>query len=215
MGRHDLELGPVFQRNRATAGFDRTHVFQLGWVYELPVGKGKQFVNSGIASQIIGGWQLSGVEASLHRNAVHGHGARHFAERTEQPADRGSDCGCTVPRRSGNERAYYYAPTSFAAVTSSAFGTMGRNIDSKSRSLEHRSQHLARVPDQGKDAAPVQDGVLQLAEHVPLLGTREFEFRNRSTDHSERDGIELHADRRIVRRAEHPLCSATAMVNMQ
>ncbi len=32
---------PVFQRNRAPAGFDRTHVFQVGWVYELPFGKGK------------------------------------------------------------------------------------------------------------------------------------------------------------------------------
>ena len=30
--------GPVFDRNRAAAGFDRTHVFQLGWVYELPAG---------------------------------------------------------------------------------------------------------------------------------------------------------------------------------
>ena len=28
---------PVFDRNRAAAGYDRTHVFQIGWVYELPV----------------------------------------------------------------------------------------------------------------------------------------------------------------------------------
>src|SRR6185437_6207705 len=39
---------PVFQRNRATSGFDRTHVFQLGWVYELPFGKGKSYMNSGV-----------------------------------------------------------------------------------------------------------------------------------------------------------------------
>ncbi len=53
--------GPVFYRNRAAAGYDRTHIFQLGWVYELPVGKGKTWVNSGPASYIVGGWQVNGI----------------------------------------------------------------------------------------------------------------------------------------------------------
>ncbi len=52
---------PAFQRNRATAGFDQRQVFQLGWVYELPFGPGKKFLNSGsLASKILGGWQFSG-----------------------------------------------------------------------------------------------------------------------------------------------------------
>jgi hypothetical protein len=50
-----------FQRNRAPAGYDRTHVFQIGWVYELPAGKGKKWVNSGPASYIVGGWQVNGT----------------------------------------------------------------------------------------------------------------------------------------------------------
>ena len=52
---------PVFQRNRATAGFDRTHVLQIGWVYELPVGKGKSLAKSGVAAAVLGGWQVNGV----------------------------------------------------------------------------------------------------------------------------------------------------------
>ena len=49
-----------FQWNRAVAGYDRTHVFQAGWVYELPVGKGKAYVNSGTASHILGNWKVNG-----------------------------------------------------------------------------------------------------------------------------------------------------------
>ena len=56
--------GPVFNRNRATAGFDRTHVMQIGWVYELPFGKGKQFATQGVLSHIVGGWAVNGVMAS-------------------------------------------------------------------------------------------------------------------------------------------------------
>ena len=55
---------PVFGRNRAAAGFDRRHIFQLGYVYELPFGKGKQWANGKLASNVIGGWQISGVTSS-------------------------------------------------------------------------------------------------------------------------------------------------------
>ena len=52
---------PVLHRNRAVAGYDRTHVFQMGWVYELPFGKGKPVMQSGAAAAILGGWSINGV----------------------------------------------------------------------------------------------------------------------------------------------------------
>ena len=55
---------PVFGRNRAAAGFDRRHIFQLGYVYELPFGKGQKWANGKVASHVIGGWQVSGVTSS-------------------------------------------------------------------------------------------------------------------------------------------------------
>ena len=33
----------------------------MAWVYELPMGKGKQWVNSGPASYIVGGWQVNSI----------------------------------------------------------------------------------------------------------------------------------------------------------
>ena len=52
---------PLVHRNRATAGYDRTHVFQMAYVWELPFGKGKRWAQEGPLSWIVGGWGLNGV----------------------------------------------------------------------------------------------------------------------------------------------------------
>ncbi|MFN3324955.1 MAG: carboxypeptidase regulatory-like domain-containing protein [Bryobacteraceae bacterium] len=43
------------------SSLDRTHVFTVGSVYELPFGKGKRYASSGLASAILGGFQLNGI----------------------------------------------------------------------------------------------------------------------------------------------------------
>ncbi|MBS1832344.1 MAG: TonB-dependent receptor, partial [Acidobacteria bacterium] len=55
---------PAFYRNRAAAGYDRRHVFQMGWLYDLPFGKGRQMFQSGVVSHILGGWSVGGVMAA-------------------------------------------------------------------------------------------------------------------------------------------------------
>jgi hypothetical protein len=39
--------------------FNRKHVFIFSGTYELPIGPGKQWLNTGVASRLLGGWQLS------------------------------------------------------------------------------------------------------------------------------------------------------------
>ncbi len=56
---------PAFRRNYASAGYDRRQMFQMGWVYDLPMGKGKQFLQDGIASHILGGWNVSGIYSAF------------------------------------------------------------------------------------------------------------------------------------------------------
>jgi len=46
---------------RAVAIWDVAHNLNANWIYELPIGKGKPFVNHGWASNVIGGWQVNGV----------------------------------------------------------------------------------------------------------------------------------------------------------
>ena len=48
-------------RNWERLDFDRKHNFIMGYVWELPFGKGKRFMNSNPAgAAILGGWQLNG-----------------------------------------------------------------------------------------------------------------------------------------------------------
>ncbi len=118
---------PVFQRNRATAGFDRTHVFQLGWVYELPVGKNKQYLNSGIVSQIVGGWQFSGIESAYTGTpfTVTAPGTSLNAPDNTQTADQIAPVQQLGAIGTSGQ---FYSPASFAAVTAVRFGNTGRNI---------------------------------------------------------------------------------------
>jgi hypothetical protein len=48
-------------RDRADAGYDRTHNFQAWTVYELPFGKGHRLVTTGPASKILGGWEFNNI----------------------------------------------------------------------------------------------------------------------------------------------------------
>ena len=49
--------------NRGISDFNATHVLTVDWVYQLPVGKGRHYLNStnGFVDALLGGWQLSGL----------------------------------------------------------------------------------------------------------------------------------------------------------
>jgi hypothetical protein len=119
--------GPVFNRNRAPAGYDRTHVFQVGWVYELPFGKGKKFVNSGPASYIIGGWQVNGVMSAYTGVPVTltAPGSSVNAPSNQQTPDQ---IKTNVVRTGAvGPGTTFYDTSAFAPVTQQRFGTVGRN----------------------------------------------------------------------------------------
>ena len=40
---------------------DVPHTFVLSYLYEIPVGPGKKYLNHGVASKVLGGWQVSGI----------------------------------------------------------------------------------------------------------------------------------------------------------
>ncbi len=50
------------RQNYALSDFDRTHVFQSFWVYEIPFGKGKRYFGSsnGFVQRLVAGWEVSG-----------------------------------------------------------------------------------------------------------------------------------------------------------
>jgi hypothetical protein len=56
---------PYLKLNKALAGFDRTHNFQVYGIYDLPFGRGKRWATSGISSAVFGGWRLSGIFSAI------------------------------------------------------------------------------------------------------------------------------------------------------
>src|SRR5262249_15119340 len=47
--------------NRGRAGYDRTHTFVQSYIYELPFGRDKRWMKSGIEQWVLGGWQVNGI----------------------------------------------------------------------------------------------------------------------------------------------------------
>ena len=119
---------PVFNRNRAPAGYDRTHVFQIGWVYDLPFGKDKPYVNSGFLSHVIGNWEVDGVMAAYTGTPfnVTAPGSSLNAPNNMQTADQVKpDVQKLAQAGPGG---WWFDPTAFATVKDQRFGTLGRNV---------------------------------------------------------------------------------------
>jgi hypothetical protein len=56
------QYSPDRSLDHARSSFNVPHVFVFNGLYELPIGPGKPFLNSnGVASQILGGWQIAGI----------------------------------------------------------------------------------------------------------------------------------------------------------
>jgi hypothetical protein len=117
-----------FQWNRAVAGYDRTHVFQAGWIYELPVGKGKMYVNSGHAAQILGNWKLNGSLSAFTGTPINVTADGTSVAAGPDNAQSADQVKSTVQYLGGIGAGHpFYDPTAFAPVTGVRFGNAGRN----------------------------------------------------------------------------------------
>jgi outer membrane receptor protein involved in Fe transport len=122
--------GPAFYRNRATAGYDRTHVFQMGYVYELPMGAGKKFASSGASKHVLGGWSVSGVTAAYTGTPftpTAPGGTLNLPGNAQTP----DQVKAVVARPEGiGAGTTFYDTSAFAAIApgqAPRFGSMGRN----------------------------------------------------------------------------------------
>jgi hypothetical protein len=118
----------VLHRNRARAGYDRTHILQFGWVYDLPFGQGKRWANSGLSRVLLGGWQVNGTLSSYSGApfSVSAAGASLNAPGNTQTADQVKP---EVTKLGGVGRNVpFFDPLAFRAVTEARYGSTGRNI---------------------------------------------------------------------------------------
>jgi hypothetical protein len=65
MGYQSEDAGIDFyidgRRNWRRLDFDRTHFFTQSYIYEVPFGKNKKYLQSGPGAWLLGGWQVNGV----------------------------------------------------------------------------------------------------------------------------------------------------------
>ena len=48
---------------RSVAGFDHTQQLKVTWIYEVPFGRGRRFLNrGGVLNQVLGGWTATGIQ---------------------------------------------------------------------------------------------------------------------------------------------------------
>jgi hypothetical protein len=56
-----LSIPAVLALNRGRTGYDRTHSFVQSYVYELPFGPSKRWLQSGFGRWVAGDWQVNGI----------------------------------------------------------------------------------------------------------------------------------------------------------
>jgi hypothetical protein len=124
-----------YHRNWARNDNDRTFVFTQSYVYELPFGQGKPWVNSGPAKHVIGGWKLSGIltlMSGLPFNITYSGTALAAPGNTQTP----NAVGAFNVLKGINVGSPWFDPSAFAAPCSAVsaacpngvqFGNVGRN----------------------------------------------------------------------------------------
>ena len=119
---------PMLQRNKAVAGFDRTHNMQFYGNFVLPFGKGQKYAQTGIASALLGGWQANWIVSRTSGTSftVGSSGTSLNSPGNSQTADQVlTDVAILGGHGVGQP---YFNPLAFAAVTTPRFGNSGRNI---------------------------------------------------------------------------------------
>jgi len=118
---------PMLQRNKAVAGFDRTHNFQFYGTLTLPFGRGKKYMQSGVGSWLLGGWQTNWIMSRMSGTpfTVTTSGTSVNAPGNTQTADQVLPNVSILGGHGVGQP--YFDPLAFAAVTDVRFGTAGRN----------------------------------------------------------------------------------------
>lgn len=117
----------VFYRNRARAAHDIPHNFQFGFVYELPLGPDGKWATTGLASKLLGGWQVNGLFAAYQGRpfTLTASGASLNMPGNSQTPDQIKP----KVKKLGHvgDDGPWFDTTAFARVTEVRFGNVGRN----------------------------------------------------------------------------------------
>ncbi len=117
----------VFYRNRARAAHDIPHIFQIGFVYDLPFGAEGKWATTGLSRRLLGGWQINGLFAAYQGRpfTLSASGASLNMPGNSQTPDQIKPKVAKLGKV--GDDGTWFDTTAFARVTEVRFGTVGRN----------------------------------------------------------------------------------------
>ncbi len=117
----------VFDRNKASAANNIPHMFQLGYVYEIPFGNGKQWATSGVPKAILGDWQINGTFSAYQGRqfTLSASGASLNMPGNAQTPDQVLPTVEILGKAGDDGR--WFDTKAFARPTGARFGNVGRN----------------------------------------------------------------------------------------
>jgi hypothetical protein len=115
------------RRNYARNDFNRTHTFVQSIVYDLPFGRGKRLVSSGVAAAVLGGWRVSSFLTVMSGLPLYfsASSASLLAPGNTQTPDLVAPVHILHGVGLGNP---WFTTSSFAAPAANTFGNVGRNF---------------------------------------------------------------------------------------
>ncbi len=114
--------------NRGVSGFDATHRMVFNYVYELPFGRGKQWLADGPASYILGGWELSGIWTFMSGRPLTPRLRSDNSRTGSSSTDHPNLIGDVVLSRGQRTIDRWFNIDAFAMPARGTFGNSGRNI---------------------------------------------------------------------------------------
>jgi hypothetical protein len=114
------------RRDYARNDFDRTHTFVQSIVYDLPFGKGKRLVSSGVGAAVLGGWRVTSfltLMTGLPLYFTASSTSLLTPDNTQTP-----DLVAPVQILHGVGSNPWFSTSSFAAPAGKTFGNVGRNF---------------------------------------------------------------------------------------
>jgi Carboxypeptidase regulatory-like domain len=113
------------RRNYARNDFNRTQTFVQSYIYDLPFGPGKKWLNNGFTGNILGGWRVNGILTLMTGTPMTITGGSVNTPGSTQTADQVAPVEYLHGINIGNP---WFTPTAFVPQTASGvFGNTGRN----------------------------------------------------------------------------------------
>jgi hypothetical protein len=117
--------------DRGNSNTDIRHTITSNWIYQLPFGSGRQYLNSGPAAKVLGGWEMSGIwTARTGRMLTIGISRSSSAVPDGNTSAQRPNIvpGVSIYPAGGPTFARWFNPAAFAIPANGTWGNAGRAI---------------------------------------------------------------------------------------